>query len=207
MVCYIRGTNSSSYKGGHLLTPDDPKKWFSGSTLMRYSLSQLGYSVFYDKTSSGIKDPINCISRHNNAYFFSGYVPNLTVEQQLKFPQGAPLITGWETELKNGYSTYRFPKAFFEESRIFVEQEDAIVSCFEIHSGEKGISRRIGITGLKNANVRVYPPSNLPENELKAYLNSGYPYTKGQINGKRENKLPGFYYVFENITGQLIVSW
>lgn len=38
-VCYIRGTNSATYKGGHLLTPDDPEKWFSGSVLMRYGLA------------------------------------------------------------------------------------------------------------------------------------------------------------------------
>jgi hypothetical protein len=206
-VCYIRGTNSATYKGGHLLTPDDPEKWFSGSTIMRYSLSQMGYSILYHKKSEGIKDPINCISRHNNAYFFSGFVPNLTVEQRLKFPQGAPLITGWETELINGYSTYRFPKAFFEECRIFVEQEDGIVSCFEIHSGEKGISRRIGISGLKNATVRVYPPNNISENGLKANLNYGYPYTSGQITGKKGTGFPGKYMVFENITGQLIISW
>ncbi len=207
VVCYVRGTNSATYKGGHLLTPDNPEKWFSGSSLMRYSLAQLGYCVSYDKKSVGIKDPINCISRHDNAYFFSGFVPNLTVEQHLKFPQGAPLITGWETELKDGFSTYRFPKAFFEESRIFIEQEDGIVSCFEIHSGEKGISRRIGINGLQNATVRVYTPNDLAENALKANLNSGYPYTNGQIKGEKENKFPGNYYVFEKITGQLIVSW
>ena len=206
-VCYVRGTNSAAFKGGHLLTPDNPEVWFSGSTLMRYSLSQLGYSILYQKKSKSIKDPINCISRHDNGYFFSGYVPNLTVEQKFKFPQGAPLITGWETEMKNGYSTYRFPKAFFEESRVFVEQESGIISCFEIHSGEKGITRRIGISGLQNAKIRFYPPHGVSVNSLKAYLNHGYPYVNGHISGRKGDEFSGNYVVFENITGQLIVSW
>ena len=206
-VCYVRGTNSASYKGGHLLTPDDPEKWFSGSVLMRQSLAEFGYSVSYNKQSAGIKDPINCISRHDNAYWFSGYVPNLTVEQSFHFLQGAPLIIGCETELKDGASNYRFPKAFFKECRAFVEQKDGIISCFEIHSGEKGISRRIGIKGLENATVRVYPPHGITTGNMKAYLNTGYPYKEGFIAAKEGSKYPGKYVVYENITGQLIVSW
>lgn len=206
-VCYVRGTNSARYTGGHLLIPDDPEKWFSGSTLMRYSLDQFGFSFLNKKKSEGIKDPVNCISRHNNAFYFSGFVPNLTVEQYFHFPQGAPLFTGIETEMKDGFSTYRFPKAFFEESRVFIEQDDGIVSCFEIHSGEKGIDRRIGISGLQNATVRVYLPNNLPDNAFKAYLNTGYSYRKGLIKGKKGDKYPGNYYLFKNITGQLIVAW
>jgi hypothetical protein len=206
-VCYVRGTNSASYKGGHLLTPDDPEKWFSGPLLMRNCLAEFGYAILYSKQSAGIKSPINCISRSDNAYWFSGYVPNQTVEQRFHFLQGAPLFVGWETELKNGASGYRFPKAFFEECRVFVEQKDGIVSCLEIHSGEKGISRRIGIKGLKSATVRVYPPCGISAGNMKAYLNTGYPYKEGFVSAGEESKYPGEYVVYENITGQLIVSW
>ncbi|MCF6223158.1 MAG: hypothetical protein L3J34_05465 [Flavobacteriaceae bacterium] len=206
-VCYIRGTSSLTYKGGHLLTPDDPDKWFSGPSLMRSSLGALGYSIRYSKKSERIKDPINCISRHDNAFYISGYVSNQTVEQQFKFPQGAPLFIGTETELKAGFSTYRFPKAYQKESRLFVEQQDGIVSCYEIHSGEKGIERRIGIKGLKNATIRFYPPQGVSLENIKAYNNSGYPYKEGQIKAVKEEKYPGHYYLFKNINGQLIVSW
>ena len=140
------------------MKPDDPEKWFSGSRLMRQCLAEFGYSISYSKQSASIKDPINCISRHDNAYWFSGYVPNQNVEQRFYFPQGAPLLVGWETEMKNGASAYRFPKAFFEECRIFIEQKDGFVSCYEIYSAEKGITRRIGIKGLEGATVRFYPP-------------------------------------------------
>jgi len=206
-VCYVRGTNSATYKGGHLLTPDDPGIWFPGPSLMRHSLKLFGYSLVYDKKNTGVQDPVNCISRHDNGFFFSGFVPNQTVEQQYRFPQGAPLIIGWETELKNGSTTYRFPKAFFEECRIFIEQQEGIISCYEIHSGEKGITRRIGIKGLQNAKVRFYPPANVAPSSIKAYLNAGYPFKNGQIESKKGEQYPGYYHVYEDISGQLIVAW
>lgn len=206
-LCYVRGTNSVSYKGGRLLRPDNPAKWFSGSSMMRYCLAKFGYSIYYEKKSSAIKSPVNCISRNDNAYFFSGFVPNLTVEQRFKFPQGAPIFTGVETELKEGFATYRFPKAYQEECRVFIEQEDGIVSCFEVHSGEKGINRRIGLKGLKNATVRIYPPASALNDSFTAFLNSGYPYRKGAIECKMEEGDSSVNYIFKNISGQLIVSW
>ena len=41
MVVYLRGTNSATYRGGHLLTPDNPKQRFNGSSLLRYSLNNM----------------------------------------------------------------------------------------------------------------------------------------------------------------------
>ena len=81
------------------------------------------------------------------------------------------------------------------------------MSCHEIHSGEKGIERRIGIKGLKNAAIRFYPPKGVSLETIKAYNNSGYPYDKGEIAAAKEGKFRGHYYLFENINGQLIVSW
>jgi hypothetical protein len=206
-VCYVRGTNSVTYSGGHLLTPDDPDKWFSGPSLMRYALGSFGYSVLYTKNSEGLKDPVNTISRNDNSFFFSGFVPNLTVEQSFKFPQGAPIVIGWETELKNGAATYRFPKSFFEESRFFVEQEDGIISCKDIPLATKGTKRRIQIDGLKNATIRFYPPKGSAGKTLSVVLNSSYPYGKGKLEGVDEGKFGGEYYLYENITGQMVVSW
>jgi hypothetical protein len=206
-VCYVRGTNSASYKGGHLLTPDDQSEWFLGPTMMRYALGSFGYSIAYAKNRSGIKSPINCISRNDNSFFFSGFVPNLTAEQHFKFPQGAPIIIGWETELKNGASTYRFPKSFFEESRFFVEQQNGIISCYDIPLATKDTKRRIALSGLENATVRFYPPDNLPETGFEVNLNSRYPYATGHLGTSPDDSFAGNLHVYENITGQLIFSW
>ena len=93
------------------------------------------------------------VANSDNGFFFSGYVPNTTVKQRFKFPQGAPLLIGYETMLEDGASVYSLPKAWHRESRIFIEQVDGMISCHEVHSGEKGIERRIRVTGLENATV------------------------------------------------------
>ena len=204
-VCYVRGTNSVTYKGGHLLTPDDPDQYFSGNSLMRLSLAELGYSIQYVKQKESLKDPITCISRHDNAFFFAGYLPNLTVEQRLKFPLGAPIIIGWETELKDGAATYRFPKSFFEETRFFVDQQSGMISCFDIPLATKGTRRRIQLKGLENAKVSFYPPKSVSPDSIKVVLNSTYPFGKGAVEGRRSTD--GDYYTYENVTGDLIVSW
>jgi hypothetical protein len=156
-VAYVRGTNSSKFTGGKLLTPDDPEQFFTGPLLMRYVLKEFGLDYQIDKKNPSVKNPVLTISRNDNGFFFSGYSPNTTIIQRFKLSQGAPLLLGYETDLANGFSVYSMPKAWHRESRIFVEQADGIVSCQEIHSGEKGIDRRIQVTGLKNATVRIYP--------------------------------------------------
>lgn len=206
-VSFVRGSNSVTYSGGHLLTPDNPDDWFSGPSLMRYALGNLGFSILYDKKTDGLKDPVNTISRHDNSFFFSGFVPNLTVGQSMKFPQGAPILIGWETELKQGYATYRFPKSFFEESRIFVEQENGIVSCYDVPLATKGTKRRIVVDGLKNAKVRFYPPKDSMGNSLSVVLNSQYPFAKGKLDGKKEGKFGDDYFLYEDVTGQMVLAW
>lgn len=205
-VCYVRGTNSASYKGGHLLTPDNPKEWFSGPSLLRYSLGLFDFSIVYDKKHPDIKNPVNCISRNDNAFWFSGYVPNLTVEQRFRFPQGAPIFTGWETEIKEGWSTYRFPKAFFEECRIFVEQESGIISCFEIPRRYKK-ERRIQITGLSDSKIRFYPPESFSKSDIQVFLNTNYPFKEGKVEPVASDPTLGYFFELENVTGQLVIAW
>jgi hypothetical protein len=48
-VGYVRGTNSSNFTGGKLLTPDDPEKWFPGGMYLRYILKEFGLEYNIDK--------------------------------------------------------------------------------------------------------------------------------------------------------------
>jgi hypothetical protein len=206
-VAYLRGTNSSTFTGGKLLTPDDPAKFFTGPLLLRYVLKEFGIEYGVSKEDASIKNPILTISRSDNAYFFSGYVPNTTVGQRFKLPAGAPLLNGLQTKLVNGYSTYQLPTAWHREARVFVEQQDGIVSCKEGHSGQKDISRRLHVSGLKDAAVKIYPPENISAETLQVFLNAGYPYRKGQIKVKSGNPLLGKHFVLENVTGDLTIAW
>jgi hypothetical protein len=206
-VAYVRGTNSSKFTGGKLLTPDDPAKLFTGPLLLRYVLEEFGIAVGVDKEDASMKNPVLTISRSNNGFYFSGYVPNTMVSQKFKLPAGAPLLTGYNTRIVKGFSTYNLPTAWQKECRVFVEQDDGIVACKEGVSVQKGVSRRLVVTGLRNATVRIYPDDNITEKELTIHLNADYPYKKGQVSFKKGDPKLGKYYIATNITGDLTISW
>jgi hypothetical protein len=206
-VVYLRGTNSSSFTGGRLLTPDDQEKWFTGPLLARYVLHEFGIDCSVDKQDPSIKNPALTISRSNNAFIFSGYNPSNTVKLRFKMPQGAPLLLGLETKLQKGNSTYIMPTAWNRECRIFVEQNDGIVSCKELHSGQVGITKRFEISGLKNALVRIFPQVNVTAQYFHAYVNSEYPWKTGQVLFKEGDAKLGRHFVVENVKGSLVVSW
>jgi len=206
-VVYLRGTNSSSFTGGRLLTPHDPEKYFQVPQYLRYVLQEFGICCLADKHSPELKPPVLTISRSNNAFIFSGYNPNNTVKLRFKMPQGAPLLLGLETKLENGNSTYVMPTAWNRECRIFVEQYDGIVSCKELHSGQVGISKRFQVTGLKNAKVRIYPGDDVTASLFHAYANAGYPWKTGRVSFKAGDEKLGAHFVVENVKGSLVVAW
>lgn len=206
-VVYVRGTNSSRFDGGRLLTPDDPEKYFVGQLHLRYGLDAFGIEYSFEKKSPDIKSPVTTISRRNNAFIFSGYCPNTTVKHHFRFPQGAPLLVGFDTEMVKGKSTYTLPTAWNRECRVFVDQPAGIVSFSELHSGQKGISKRYRVRGLQNATLRIYADDDVTEKDIRAYVNSGYPWRKGEITIKRGDVKFGKHFVVENITGELVVAW
>jgi hypothetical protein len=206
-VLYIRGTNSSSFKGGKLLTPDAPATWATGGIYLRYALQDFGYNYLIEKQDPSIINPVLTIARSNNAYYFSGYVPDNTAKQLFKFPQGAPLFTGYQTQIENGYSTYNLPTAWHKECRVFVEQGQGIVSVKEIYSEDKDIHRRIEIKGLKNARIRVFPDENVKPDGLRAYLNSANPWKTGRLAFERGEEKFGNNYIIKNVTGTVSFAW
>ncbi|MDR1370663.1 MAG: hypothetical protein LBJ72_11165 [Dysgonamonadaceae bacterium] len=202
-ICYVRGTNSATFRGGKLLTPDDPESFFTGGSLMRYGLDKIGYSIHYDKPLASLRNPVNVISRHDNAFYFAGYVPNQIVEHLFHFPQGAPVFTGMDTELKKGFSAYRLPKSWSKECRVFVEQNEGILSCHELAPVELNIKRKINITGLKDATVRFYAGND--ETRFKAMsANNHHPARPDTLVSVKN---AGNYYEYKNVTGQLVFSW
>jgi hypothetical protein len=206
-VVYVRGTNSSNFTGGRLLTPDNPSQWFTGPLLVRYALSAFDTHIFVEKQDPSIKNPVITISRSDNAFIFSGYNPGNTLVHYFKLAQGAPLLLGLETRLENGHSTYAMPTAWNRECRIFIEQNSGIVSCKELHSGQLGIKKRYQVTGLNQATIRIYPGENVDSSSFHAYVNAQYPWKTGQIPFKSGDKKPGKHFIVENITGELVVSW
>jgi len=204
---YVRGTNSSKFNGGKLLNPDDPSKWFTGPLLLRYALAEFGLNCIIQKEDPSVKNPVLTISRSNNAFIFSGYNPNSTITNRFKFPQGAPLLLGLETKLDKGNSVYTLPTAWNRECRVFVEQNEGILSFKELHSGEKGIRKRFHVRDLENATVRIYADDGVTKENFNAYVNATYPWKTGRVAFKEGDEKLGKHFVVEKVTGSLTVSW
>ncbi|SBW10451.1 hypothetical protein KL86DYS2_20086 [uncultured Dysgonomonas sp.] len=124
----------------------------------------------------------------------------------MKLPQGAPIFTGMETRLQNGYATYRFPKSWSKECRVFIEQEEGIVACREMAPVEFKVGRKIGITGLKNATVRVYPAMDGSMYKAMPH-NNHYPSKEIILESVKGSQFEGIYYEYKNVDGELVITW
>ncbi len=207
-VVYYCGTHSNRYTGGRLLTPDDPREFFQGPTMMRFALGEFGYSFLQSKQGAQIKDPVLCVARHNNGFYFSGYTPDTTVRQRYRWPQGAPLLLGYETRLESGCSTYYPPRGWHRECRVFVSQpEDGRVGCNERHSSEKGVVRRLEVDGLSHATVVFFPGQEANESNIRVYLNASYPWKQGRISFARGPAAFGSCYQVTDVSGRLTIAW
>lgn len=212
-LAWVRGTNSSGYVGGdlisgagHLPRMDDPAEWFDGDLLMRFALAELGPSLAVAKRAPGQPNPITTIHRHNNAFYFAGFVPDMTTELRLRLPQGAPVFVGCDAEIIDGHACYRLPRAWRYECRVFVTQTSGVVSCVEKTAEMIGLKRRLRIFGLKNAKVRLYPENN--DRAVSVVANGSYPYFEGPFPPlhHRDDQL-GRYIEIEDVSGELVAGW
>lgn len=124
---------------------------------IREALASFGYKISFVKKAESAKPPTMAISRCDNALFFSVYNSNTTTEALFRFPLGAPVLIGCETEMIGGRSAYRFSRAEHRECRIFVEQQEGILSCREHPPVNARYRRVIRLTGLKDAAVVLFP--------------------------------------------------
>lgn len=212
-VAWVRGTSSYAFTGGdlisgrgHLPTGDDPTTHFHGDVLMRFALARLGWSFGFAKRSSGQRNPVTCVSRHDNGFFFSGYVPDTTVEMRLATPHGAPVFVGCDAEVSGGEARYRMPRAWRRECRVFVEQSGGVVTCHEKTAEMIGLRRRLLITGLADATIRFFPEAE--SRNLSMVLNGRYPFFEGPfVAPDRVDAADGKNLVARGLSGELLIGW
>lgn len=128
---------------------------FGSSERLFDAFRTYGYDIRYVKEPDS---PLPCMTVHrsDNAYFFSIYNRDTTVEARLKFPLGAPILNGFNARLTDGSASYVFPRGVHAECRVFVEQTSGIVRAKEESPVNMRYRRRIQISGLKNANVCLF---------------------------------------------------
>ena len=170
------------------------------------ALKDFGIFISYEKYADE-KTPVIMCHRYNNAFMFSVYSPSTTIKTKMKFPYGAPVLDGYDTVLENGCATYHFPKSEHRECRVFVEQNDGIVSCCEVPPVSIQYRRRIEVSGLKNATVRFLAEEYCKDN-VNAVLNSdvdAYFRTDKFESGYVEIDGVKFFEA-RNVTGSLVLS-
>jgi len=194
--------------GTHLPVPDVPAETFGFTELVRQTLADFGWHVGIVALSPANRHPVLGVHRNQNAWFFSGYMPDTTVDIELRAPFGAPVFIGCETLLSEGRATYRMARAWHHECRVFVDQNDGVVGCIERHPAQVGVTRRLLVSGLKNATLRFYPPPDA--GPVTAWHNLQWPYITGDRIELRpvETGMQGL--VLESttrVTGDVMLSW
>ncbi len=202
-IGWLRGTLTANITNAKLPVTDDPTKLFPAAALLRAMLAKYGTSLEFRRTSPTAKTPLVLGARTKNGFYISGYAPSTTTTIEMRFAWGAPILSGMETWLENGRSSYTMPRSWHRELRCFVDQaEPGEISCVEVHSGHPGIRRRLQLSGLRNATVHF-----LPEPGLKPILALNDPRPQNEKSMPYEIHDNGTRITAPNLTGTLLISW
>jgi len=205
-IMWLRGPLPMQLKPNtHLPLRDDPACTFPLAGLARRFLLSRNWHLAFDAESHTQRRPVLTIHRQAGAYWFSGYQPDTTVEIGLSTPDGAPLMSGCETQLRNGIAKYRLPRAWRHECRVFVQQNvDGVLSCREETSVAMGVRRRFAVNGLRNANLVFYPETNPDLEPFRIQIMEGYHGAGPEI--PHDNRSDGSC-VINDVSGSVLISW
>jgi hypothetical protein len=228
-VAWVRGTVSASFKGGNLLSPDDPGRYARGESLLRHALAALGWEIGLQRrprqpdlpltsTAFGADMPLELVQnelaerqdtpvigvhRHSGALWLSGFTRDTTSSLALRFPGGAPLLIGTEAWIEDGRAVYALPRAWHRECRVLVDQAvTGMVACNEATCEQIGWTRRILVRNLRDATVTVLPP---PGTTVQLLVNAPWPHVVGQAPAQQVQADGSI--VCRNVTGSLRITW
>lgn len=172
---------------------------------IREKLNDFGYSIKFDCKMDMEKTVAMTIVRSDNAYVFSTYNPNLTTDTLLRFPLGAPILTGTDTEIIDGHAVYRFPMAEHKECRVFVKQNGGVVSLREIAPVNTAYHRKLLLSNLDDATVCVFPEKC--DGEILRFSESVQDATPRYIDDfeRIEDETLGVYYKGEHLNGEVVI--
>lgn len=176
----------------------------SAPSTIREKLADFGYSIKFELKSDDVKPNALTISRVDNSLTISVYSPNLTTDTLLKFPLGAPVLTGTDTEIKDGHAIYRFDMSEHKECRFFVKQNGGVVSLKEAAPGSLSYHRKLKLSGLKNAEVCIIPEGDR-EVFLSSVIDNDSEVSIMDCLKRVEDSENGVYYKAEGLNGAFMV--
>lgn len=66
------------------------------------------------------------------------------------------MLNGFSTRIIDGFASYHFNKCVHSECRVFVKQKSGVVRAKEEPPVNMKYRRRIQVSGLENADVRLF---------------------------------------------------
>lgn len=191
----------------HLPLRDDPADTFPLAALARRMLAATGWGVTFTARDQEQRHSVVTVHRRDNAWLFSGYTPDTTVDVALRSPFGTPLLLGRETWIEDGASVYRPQRAWRHECRVFVAQSGGRLKYIEELPGQIGVTRRAWLQGLADGTVRFFPP--VEAGPTTCFLNPSWPYVAGETVPLREIATPHgpMLETTRPVTGTLLLSW
>jgi hypothetical protein len=190
-----------------VVVPYPASEVYRTEQLMRIALSRLGLEVSFKYDDPGQPMPVTCIARHRNAFVFSGYVPEQTVDLALRLAAGMPLLQNVQTKIERGRAIYRMPRAWHVECRVMIEQESGRVMSSDVAPIMVGVEWRYLVTGLSGAIVRFFPIPGTEEN-VTMLRDPQYPYLTGDwVSYECKSDSLGSYLEARNVSGNLLISW
>ena len=182
-------------------------EYYRGEELILDALKILGFLLEFERFSEESKTPVTMVHRHNNAFIYSVYAPDTTVEMRIKTELGIPALSGGNVLVKDGVGIYRFSRFERRECRVFIEQDDGIVNVKEWPPVSCQYRRRIKITGLKNATVRFFSEEYCKDSTASVVNSVNDFYIVGDAHDMRVvNDKYGTYCEVENISGEIVFS-
>lgn len=124
---------------------------------IREKLTQYGYDIRFSYAPGGEKAPVMTVDTKDHGLLLTAYNTCMATDTHLRFPLGAPILTGTDAQIREGRSVYRFSKCDHKECRVFVEQAGGVVTLKALHPNSSLFRRKLLIAGLENATVWVLP--------------------------------------------------
>ncbi|MEV8267343.1 hypothetical protein [Microbacterium sp. NPDC076911] len=203
-VAWVRGSSTfekSPVDNHGLRNPKhlDPALFRDAGSILTGLLEHLGTHVSSRRQTLHASRPVQALHRHDNAYWISGYLADLTTQPRLRLPHGVPVFTHTECWIEDGVGTYPFGKSYHHEGRVFVDQKTAgTLSCREIAHFPYGTSRSLNVRGLVEANVTVMVS--------KGYASTARVLLDGQPIEPTRNSDSDVLEI-AGVTGALTISW
>ena len=174
---------------------------------IREMLADFGYSIRFNRLADYCGSNVITIAAKDNGLLFNIHNQCLTNETLLKFPLGAPILTGFETEIRDGYSVYHFSKCEHRECRVYVKQKSGIVCLSEMAPVSTIYHRKLFLAGLEDATVYIFPENrqgttlavDLVPDEIHDTSDPDHRYTR------IEDSRYGVYYKAEHLSGSHII--